>query len=55
LKELEKKGWCWGGSQYGYLEHWLECADDPHYRPAGSIPSFSEADIQERADLQNKQ
>lgn len=29
---LEKKGWCWGGSHVGYLEHWLRCADDPDYR-----------------------
>lgn len=28
--ELEKKGWCWGGADVGYLEHWLKCADDPY-------------------------
>jgi hypothetical protein len=31
--ELKKKGWCWGGSDVSYLEHWLRCVDDPYYHP----------------------
>jgi hypothetical protein len=28
MKDLEHRGWCWGGSDVGYLEHWLKCAED---------------------------
>jgi len=33
--ELKEKGWCWGGSDVGYLEHWLKCADDPYNAQGG--------------------
>lgn len=47
MAELEKKGWCWGGSQVGYSRHWLKCADDPYYQPGGHGPDslYSEGDI----------
>ena len=56
LLSLERKGWCWGGSHYGYLEHWLKCADDPDYRPGqyGSKPPFSDDDIREAARAQKQ-
>lgn len=44
MAELEKTGWCWGGSQVGYLQHWLKCADDPYYRPGGHGPKFLYSD-----------
>lgn len=37
IAELEKKGWCWGGSHVGYLQHWLRCTDDPDYRPGQQV------------------
>ena len=54
LLALEKKGWCWGGGDYGYQEHWIRCRDDPHYEPGqyGSKPPFSDADIEEAASHQ---
>jgi hypothetical protein len=56
LIALEKKGWCWGGADVGYLEHWLKCADDPDYRPGGygSKPPYSRKDIEEVAHLNSK-
>jgi hypothetical protein len=49
LLELEKRGWCWGGSQYSYKEHWLKCSQDRDYRPGqyGAKPPISEDEIQE--------
>lgn len=49
LLALEKRGWCWGGGDYGYQEHWLRCRDDPDYRLGqyGAQPPYSETDIQE--------
>lgn len=52
MVELENKGWCWGGADVGYLEHWLKCADDP-YRPRNyrrTIHLYSEKEIAESAN-----
>ncbi|HEU0309629.1 MAG TPA: hypothetical protein VFR36_00220 [Sphingomicrobium sp.] len=49
MAELEKMGWCWGGSDVGYLEHWLKCADDPYHMPGGHGPDslYSDQEIRE--------
>jgi len=49
MDELEKRSWCRGGADVGYLLHWLKCADDPYYPPEGRGPDtpYSEEGIRE--------
>lgn len=56
MVELEKKGWCWGGSNVGYLKHWLRCSDDPYYQPSqpASNPPYSEEEIKEATQPDTK-
>lgn len=28
MSELERRGWCWGGSSYGYEQRWVRCTED---------------------------
>ena len=54
--ELEKRGWCHGGSLVGYEMHWLKCANDPYYIPRDPSLNnlYSEEEIEEAVRLQNR-
>lgn len=44
--QLGRLGWCWGGSDFGALMHWVRCETDPYTAPGqleGSEPPFPEA------------
>jgi len=50
--ELEKRGWCYGGSLVGFEMHWLKCADDPYHRPGGHGPDalYTKEEIEEMTE-----
>jgi hypothetical protein len=48
LAQIERKGWCWGGSDIGAEMHWVRCASQPGYvRGQFDKPYFNDAEINE--------
>ena len=46
--ELERRGWCWGGSEIGADRHWVRCSTERSWWPgqvAESGPPFPEAEL----------
>ena len=48
LVELERRGWCWGGSDIGADMRWVRCSAEPSWWPGhreASGPPFPEAEL----------
>jgi hypothetical protein len=49
IGQIRSLGWCWGGADFGYLQHWLPCAEDHPGGRGWREPEGGDAGIAEAA------